>query len=43
MKMPNLLKFFPAQRLFSFFSSDIAIDLGTANTVVYARSKGIIL
>ncbi len=36
-------KFFPAQRLFSIFSNDMAIDLGTANTVVYARNKGIVL
>lgn len=43
MKIKDLMKFVPAQRLFSFFSSDIAIDLGTANTVVYARSRGIIL
>lgn len=33
----------PAQRLFGFFSNDIAIDLGTANTVVYVRGKGIVL
>ena len=39
----DMLSFLPAQRLFNFFSSDIAIDLGTANTVVYARSRGIIL
>src|ERR1700744_6817516 len=26
--------------LFSVFSSDLAIDLGTANTLVYARGKG---
>ena len=26
--------------LFSLFSSDLAIDLGTANTLVYARGKG---
>lgn len=36
-------KFLPAQRLFSIFSNDMAIDLGTANTVVYARNKGIVL
>lgn len=35
--------FLPAQRIFSFFSNDIAIDLGTANTVVYVRGKGIVL
>ncbi|MBN2430776.1 MAG: rod shape-determining protein [Acidobacteria bacterium] len=29
--------------LFSFFSNDLAIDLGTANTVVYAKNKGIVL
>src|ERR1700687_4579019 len=47
------MKFFPAQlseflnlrkkRLFSIFSNDMAIDLGTANTVVYARNRGILL
>lgn len=37
------MKFIPAKRLFGFFSNDIAIDLGTANTVVYVRGKGIIL
>ena len=29
--------------LFSLFSSDLAIDLGTANTLVYAAGKGIIV
>ena len=29
--------------IFSVFSSDLAIDLGTANTLVYARGKGIVL
>jgi len=29
--------------LFSVFSTDLAIDLGTANTVVYAKNKGIVL
>jgi len=37
------MKFIPARRLFSIFSNDMAIDLGTANTVVYARKKGILL
>src|SRR5271156_6622239 len=27
----------------SFFSSDIGIDLGTANTLVYVRGKGVVL
>ena len=29
--------------LFSFFSNDLAIDLGTANTCVYVRGKGIVV
>ena len=29
--------------LFSMFSSDLAIDLGTANTLVYTRGRGIVL
>ena len=29
--------------LFSLFSNDLAIDLGTANTCVYARGKGIVV
>jgi rod shape-determining protein MreB len=29
--------------LFSAFSSDLAIDLGTANTCVYARGQGIVI
>src|SRR5260221_12914534 len=29
--------------LFSAFASDMAIDLGTANTCVYARGRGIVL
>lgn len=37
------MKFVLAQKLFNFFSNDIAIDLGTANTVVYVRNKGIVL
>ena len=28
---------------FSFLSNDLAIDLGTANTLVYVRGKGIVL
>src|SRR3990172_2441917 len=35
----------PAHRhsFFSFFSRDLAIDLGTANTLVYAKSSGIVV
>src|SRR5216683_2395322 len=29
--------------VFSLFSSDLAIDLGTANTLVFARNKGIVV
>ncbi len=29
--------------IFSLFSSDLAIDLGTANTLVYAKGKGIVV
>lgn len=37
------MRFFPVRRLFTIFSNDMAIDLGTANTVVYVRNKGICL
>ena len=26
-----------------YFSTDLAIDLGTANTLIYVRGKGIVL
>ena len=29
--------------MYNYFSSDLAIDLGTANTLVYIRGKGIVL
>ena len=29
--------------LFGYFSNDLAIDLGTANTLVYARGRGIVV
>ncbi len=29
--------------LFRYFSNDLAIDLGTANTLVYARNRGIVV
>ena len=31
------------QRLAKFFSSDVGIDLGTANCLVYVKDKGIVL
>ena len=30
-------------RLFSWLSSDMAIDLGTANTLVYVKGQGVVL
>ena len=39
----SAFKFFPARRIFSIFSNDLAIDLGTANTVVYVPGRGIVL
>jgi rod shape-determining protein MreB len=33
----------PLKRILSWFSSDLAIDLGTANTLVYAKGKGIVV
>lgn len=35
--------FIPARKLFSFFSQDMAIDLGTANTLVFVNNRGIVL
>ncbi|MFW6143098.1 MAG: rod shape-determining protein, partial [Desulfovermiculus sp.] len=35
--MPNIFN-----QLLGVFSSDLAIDLGTANTLVYVRGKGIV-
>jgi rod shape-determining protein MreB len=31
------------RKLYNFFSSDLGIDLGTANTLVYARGRGIVV
>ena len=36
-------KIIPARKLFSFFSNDMAIDLGTANTLVFVKNRGIVL
>lgn len=41
--MKKLFSFFPAKKLFGYLSNDIAIDLGTANTLVYVRNRGIVL
>jgi rod shape-determining protein MreB len=29
--------------LFNIFSNDLAIDLGTANTLVYLKGRGVVL
>lgn len=44
-RVPRELSFLPMniRSLFSLFSSDLAIDLGTANTLVYAKGKGIVV
>ncbi|MCL5874995.1 MAG: rod shape-determining protein [Candidatus Dependentiae bacterium] len=39
----SVTRFLPARRLFSLFSNDLAIDLGTANTVVYVPNRGVVL
>ena len=31
------------EKLLNMFAADVAIDLGTANTLVYVRGKGIVL
>ena len=31
------------EKLFSFFSKDMAIDLGTSNTLVYVKGEGVVL
>ncbi len=39
--MPGVSRKMNLRSLFSMFSSDLAIDLGTANTLVYVKDKGI--
>lgn len=38
-----MLKMNRIKRLLNIFSSDMAIDLGTANTLVYVRGRGVVL
>ena len=46
---PSHLPLFPLRglmvlkRIFGFFSNDLAVDLGTANTLVYVPDRGVIL
>ena len=37
------MRFFPLTSLLGLFSHDIGIDLGTANTLVWVRGKGIVI
>lgn len=37
------MRFYPLNSLFGLFSHDIGIDLGTANTLVWVRGKGIVI
>lgn len=37
------MRFFPFDKLFGLFSHDMGIDLGTANTLVWVRGKGIVI
>ena len=41
--MKSLAKFLPAKHFAGLFSNDVAIDLGTANTLVYVPHRGIVL
>ena len=40
---PHSSGLFMFKRLRGYFSSDLSIDLGTANTLIYVRDKGIVL
>lgn len=39
----SIFSFSPARKILNFFSTDLAIDLGTANTLVYIPDQGIVL
>ena len=39
----RLIEIMNLRTLFGYFSSDLAIDLGTANTLVYAKGRGIVV
>ena len=44
MQFPKKIKLFnPVNYLLGLFSHDVGIDLGTANTLVYVRGKGIVI
>src|SRR6266566_28805 len=37
------MKVSPLNKFFSLFSHDIGIDLGTANTLIFVKNKGIVI
>ena len=37
------MRFYPLNYLFGLFSHDVGIDLGTANTLVWVRNKGVVI
>jgi len=37
------MRFYPLDRLLGYFSHDVGIDLGTANTLVWVKGKGIVV
>src|SRR5450631_4354980 len=42
--LPNFTEKYPMfKRLRGYFSNDLSIDLGTANTLIYVRERGIVL
>ena len=42
-RLPNFLRIKMFSFVSKYFSTDLAIDLGTANTLIYVRGKGIVL
>ena len=39
--IPNLINLNPISHILGFFSTDLGIDLGTANTLVFIKDKGV--
>lgn len=39
----KIFNFHPARKIFELFSNDLAIDLGTANTLVFVNGRGLVL
>ena len=37
------MRFYPLEKILGYFSHDTGIDLGTANTLVYVKGKGIVI